>query len=169
MAPKTVLVTGCSAGGIGAAIALSLAKRSHHVFATVRNASKIPPELSSLPNVTVLSLDVKSPASVAEAVQAVAASGRTLDVLVNNAGAGYSAPVLDIDIEEAKQVYDANVWGVVRVIQAFADQLIKSKGRIVNMSSCGAAVNTPWICTYLALYCFRDSFCCHPFSSPVVL
>ncbi|KAI1657539.1 oxidoreductase [Daldinia decipiens] len=53
MSAKSILVTGCSAGGIGAVIALNLAKSSHSVFATARNTSKIPEELSSLSNVTL--------------------------------------------------------------------------------------------------------------------
>lgn len=82
---KTILVTGCSAGGIGAAVALELAKLNHHVYATARNTSKISAKLSSLSNVTVLQLDVTSDDSVRHAAEAVAgnaASGRRLDVLV---------------------------------------------------------------------------------------
>lgn len=60
-------------------------------------------------------------------------------------------PVLDLDLDKAKQVYDVNVLGVVRTIQAFAELLIKSKGHIVNLSTCGAALNTPWICAYIVL------------------
>ncbi|KUI56150.1 NADPH-dependent 1-acyldihydroxyacetone phosphate reductase [Cytospora mali] len=121
--PKAILVTGCSAGGIGAAIVSTLAKHDHHVFATARNTSKIPEELTSLPNATVLELDVSSTA-------------------------GYAAPVLDIDIAKAQRVYDVNVWGPVRTIQAFADLLIASRGRIVNLSTVGSVVNTPWISAY---------------------
>jgi len=142
---KAILVTGCSAGGIGAALAQALADQGHHVFATARNPSKIPPELRTLSNVSTLALDVSSSASVADAAKAVREVGKGLDVLVNNAGAGYTMPVLDVDIEQAKRLYEANVWGPVRTIQAFADLLIASKGRIVNVSSVGAVVNTPWI------------------------
>ncbi|KAI0429043.1 dehydrogenase with different specificitie [Xylaria sp. FL1042] len=148
MAPKTILVTGCSDGGIGAAIALALAKRGHHVFATARTVSKIPASLSELDNVTLLQLDVTSSESVTRAAEAVAASGRALDVLLNNAGAGYAMPVLDIDISRAQRLYDVNVWGPIRTVQAFASQLIASRGRIVNMSTCGAVINTPWISAY---------------------
>ncbi|KAI1108025.1 dehydrogenase with different specificitie [Nemania sp. NC0429] len=148
MSPKTILVTGCSAEGIGAATALALAQRGHHVFATARNVSKIPPSLSEHANVTLLSLDVTSSGSVAQAAQAVAASGRGLDILVNNAGAGYAMPILDVDISKAQQLYEVNVWGPIRTVQAFANMLIASRGRIVNLSTVGAVVNTPWISTY---------------------
>lgn len=61
MALKIVMITGCSAGGIGAAVASALAKRSHHVFATARQVGKIPQELADFANVTVLPLDIASP------------------------------------------------------------------------------------------------------------
>ncbi|KAJ6444956.1 oxidoreductase, short-chain dehydrogenase/reductase family [Purpureocillium lavendulum] len=131
---KTILVTGCSAGGIGAALAQALAAQGHNVFATARNTSKIPPELRALSNVSVLALDVSSASSVADAAKAVREAGKGLDVLVNNAGIGYTMPVLDIDVDKAKRLYEANVWGPIRTIQAFSDLLMASKGRIVNVS-----------------------------------
>jgi NAD(P)-dependent dehydrogenase (short-subunit alcohol dehydrogenase family) len=146
--PKSILVTGCSAGGIGAAIASELAKHGHHVYATARVTSKIPAELLALPNVTTLQLDVTSDASVREAANAVANDNTGLDVLVNNAGYGYAMPVLDMDIAHAQRLHDTNLWGAVRTIQAFSDLLIASKGRIVNISSVGAVVNVPWYAAY---------------------
>ena len=147
---KTILITGCSAGGIGLAIAQVLAQRGHHVFATARDTSKIPTELSSLSNVTVLRVDVVSESSITESVQAVAAATEELgskgvDVLVNNAGIGYSMPLLDLDIERAQALYDTNVWGPVRMVQSFSQLLIAKRGRVVMISSAGALVNTPWI------------------------
>ncbi|KJZ75445.1 hypothetical protein HIM_05141 [Hirsutella minnesotensis 3608] len=161
MGSKTVLVTGCSGGGIGASIALALANRGHHVFASARSISRIPQQLSELSNVTLLTLDVTSPRSIIAAEQAVVDSGRELDILINNAGAGYSMPVLDIDIDQAKQVYEVNVWGVLRTTQIFAKQLIRNKGRVVNISTCGAVLNTPWISSYssskAALTCMSET------------
>jgi NAD(P)-dependent dehydrogenase (short-subunit alcohol dehydrogenase family) len=161
--PKSILVTGCSAGGIGAAIASELAKHGHHVYATARVTSKIPAELLALPNVTTLQLDVTSDASVREAANAVANDNTGLDVLVNNAGYGYAIPVLDMDIAHAQRLHDTNLWGAVRTIQAFSDLLIASKGRIVNISSVGAVVNVPWYGklghypTYLSYFHSRSS------------
>lgn len=160
MAPtKTVLITGCSANGIGAALALSIAKRGHTVFATARNPARIPRELTDLSNVQVLALDVTSETSVRDAVKAVRngdAAGR-LDVLVNNAGAGYTMPLLDVDLDKAKMTYETNIWGCVRMTQAFADLLIESKGRVVMMSSMGAFIHTPWSSELLpmAIYLHR--------------
>ncbi|KAF7586373.1 hypothetical protein BBP40_009019 [Aspergillus hancockii] len=148
MPPKTILITGCSAHGIGAALAHTLAEKGHHIIATARNPSRIPDSLTSLSNVTPLQLDVTSTTSVSEAVKAVHDRGVGLDVLVNNAGSGYTVPLLDADLETAQQVYEANVWGVLRMVQGFADLLVRSRGRVVNVSSVGAVVNTPWIGIY---------------------
>ncbi|KAL7955517.1 hypothetical protein V8C34DRAFT_316415 [Trichoderma compactum] len=126
---QTILITGCSVDGIGAVLALTLAKQHRRILATARDTSKIPFELRSLPNVSVIALDVLSKESIAEAAKAIEEAGHCLDVLAQN-------------------LYNANVWGVVRTVQAFAPQLIKSKGRVVNMSSVGSVVNTPWIGTY---------------------
>ena len=143
---KTVLVTGCSANGIGAALAHELTKQGHFVFATARNTSKIPPELRDNPNVvSVLELDVTSGSSVAAAAQAVRDAGHGLDVLVNNAGLGYSMPLLDVDVAKAQNLYEANLWGPLRMIQALADLLIASRGTIVNVSTVGSVLSTPWI------------------------
>lgn len=145
---KSILITGCSADGIGAAMALVLARRRHHVFATARDPAKIPEALSSLANVTVLSLDVTDTASVAAAARTVADTGIGLDVLVNNAGVEYVQPLLDVDITVAQRLLDINLWGPVRTIQAFADLLIASRGRIVNVSSSASVVNSPWACKF---------------------
>jgi NAD(P)-dependent dehydrogenase (short-subunit alcohol dehydrogenase family) len=147
---KSILITGCSAEGIGASIALALAQRSHRVFATARDPTKIPDALRNLPNVTILSLDVTDGASVTAAATAVVASGHGLDVLVNNAGVEYVQPVLDMDIDVAERLMKTNLWGPVRMIQAFANPLIASRGRIVNISSSASVINSPWVSAYAA-------------------
>ena len=68
---KSVLITGCSAGGIGPALAQVFQEKGYHVFATARNPSKIPSALSSAANVTVLKLDVLSSESIAAAAESV--------------------------------------------------------------------------------------------------
>ncbi|KAI2827598.1 hypothetical protein CBS147343_4924 [Aspergillus niger] len=149
MAPlQTVLITGCSANGIGSALAVALANQGHHVFATARSPSKIPSSLTTLSNVTPLQLDVTSSESVAAAVKAVELHGTGLDILINNAGSGYTMPLLDVDLTQAQQVYETNIWGPLRLVQALAPLLISCSGRVVNISSVGAVVPTPWIGIY---------------------
>ncbi|KAJ4108667.1 NADPH-dependent 1-acyl dihydroxyacetone phosphate reductase, partial [Fusarium equiseti] len=106
--PKTILITGCSAGGVGAAVAIALATKGHHVFATARNLGKIPSELVDFPTVTTLLLDVTCTKSIVAAATAVANATGGLDVLINNAGLGYTVPLLDTDFDLAQEVYETN-------------------------------------------------------------
>ena len=141
---KSVLITGCSTGGIGYALVEAFQKRNFHVFATARDTSKMS-ELTETPNVTLLSLDPTSTASVDAALEIVhAQTGGTLDYLINNAGQTIIMPTLDFDIGTASKMYDINVWGMVRVTQTFAPLLIAAKGTVVSISS-SASVNTPWM------------------------
>ncbi|CEJ90645.1 hypothetical protein VHEMI06413 [[Torrubiella] hemipterigena] len=145
---KVVLITGCSDGGIGGTLAAQLAEQGHFVFATARNPAKVPPRLQDLDNVHILQLDVTDEESITAATTAVTKHGKGLDVLVNNAGLGYASPLLDVDIARAKSVHDAMVWGPLRMVHAFSDLLIASKGRIVNIGDACGQVYTPWIGTY---------------------
>jgi NADP-dependent 3-hydroxy acid dehydrogenase YdfG len=87
MAPKTVLITGCSKGGIGDALAQEFHRKGVHVFATARSLSKIS-HLKDM-GITTFELDVTSPDSIRNGVSFVEkeTEGR-LDFLVNNAGMG---------------------------------------------------------------------------------
>lgn len=143
---KTCLVTGCSGGGVGAAIAEAFRDGGYHVFATARSPSKIPESLSSAPNVTVLALDVGSSESIAAVVLAVTEqTGGKLDVLVNNAGLGLNMPGLDTSIAEAKKLFDINFFGAIEMMQAFSHLLIKAQGCIVNNSSIGGSAALPFL------------------------
>ena len=145
MTLKSVLITGCSAGGIGSALVESFQKRNLRVFATARDVSKMS-HLEKLPNVTLLNLDPTSEPSVRAAFDILEAqTGGTLDYLVNNAGQTIIMPTLDFNIETAKKLYDINVWGMLRVTQVLAPCVIAAKGTIVNISSIAPCVNTPWM------------------------
>lgn len=133
---KSVLITGCSAGGIGAALAEGFHEKGYHVFATARTLSKISPSLAKSPNITVLTLDVLSAESITAAViSATEETGGKLDVLVNNSGMGILLPALDTPIDAGKKLFDLNFWAVLAMIQSFAPLLIKANGRVVNNAS----------------------------------
>jgi len=147
MTPKSVLITGCSAGGIGSALAIAFQQQGLHVFATARTRSKMA-DLEKFPNVTLISLDVTSPSSIAAAVHAVQAkTGGTLDYLVNNSGGGLVMPVLDTDIDEARRMFEVNIFGLLAVTQAFAPFVIAAKGTVVNNSSIAGCCYPPYIST----------------------
>ena len=71
-------------------------------------------------------------------------TGGTLDVLINNAGVEFVSPLLDVDIAEAKRLYDVNVRGPLAMVQAFSPLLIEAKGIVSNHSSIDAVLSMVW-------------------------
>jgi 1-acylglycerone phosphate reductase len=141
---KTVLITGCSAGGIGWAMAKNFHQQGYYVFATARDPSKTA-NLAELGDIEILELDVTVPKTMARCKEVIAKrTGGSLDVLVNNAGVEFNSPLLDTDIDEAKRLYDVNVWGLLAMVQAFAPLLIEAKGVVFNQSSIDGALNMVW-------------------------
>lgn len=147
---KSVLVTGCSDGGIGSSLALELQKRNLRVFAGVRNRIKAA-ALSPLPNVVILTLDVTSKHSIASAVETIReqTGGRGLDILINNAGGGVpTTPLAEADLDAGRRIFEVNFWGVLSIVQAFTPLLVQAQGTIVNIGSVGGIMHTP----YMGLY-----------------
>ncbi|KAF4624888.1 hypothetical protein G7Y89_g13280 [Cudoniella acicularis] len=141
----SVLITGCSDGSLGSALAIAFHEAGLHVYATARNPSKMA-NLSSL-GIETLTLDVLSESSIAACFRKLS----SLDILVNNAGAGYSMPVADMSISSAKKLFDLNVWSYLAITQAFLPLLLKSsKGMIVNQTSIAAVTTTPFQSAYNA-------------------
>ncbi len=136
---ESVLITGANSG-IGRAAAVRLAESGYRVFAAMRNTSKAEKLLDLAKQagceVQPVELDVCSDASVKRGTAQVLAEAGQIDVLVNNAGIGWNASVEDIDIDEAKLVFETNYWGVIRCTQAVLPGMReRGAGHIVNVSS----------------------------------
>ena len=141
---RTVLITGCSDGGLGAALATAFHEAGLHVYATARNPSKMS-QLAAL-GIETLTLDVLSDSSIAACISKLS----SLDILVNNAGCQLTMPVSDISIPEAKELFDVNVWSHLAMTQAFLPLLVKSKGMIVNQTSVASVAAVPFGSVYAA-------------------
>ena len=134
---KTALVTGANKG-IGLEVVKILAQSGFHVYLGTRdlnNASNL-----NLTNVEPIQLDVTDPASVERARKSIT----RLDVLVNNAGISgvLEQNALTNTIDDFKTVFDTNLYGVIRVTQAFIDLLKQSSApRIVNVSTAMASLS----------------------------
>ncbi|KII87246.1 hypothetical protein PLICRDRAFT_42884 [Plicaturopsis crispa FD-325 SS-3] len=136
MAGKTVLITGCSAGGIGHALAVEFHARGHRVIATARRPEAMS-ELAAL-GITTLQLDVTDEASIRKVHDEVAElTGGKLDILVNNAGQGMSAPATDLDLARVRALFDVNLFSVMAMVKTFIPLLIASGGdaRIIQIGS----------------------------------
>jgi 1-acylglycerone phosphate reductase len=141
---RTVLITGCSKGGLGDTLARAFHARGLRVIATARNPSKLE-HLKSL-GIETLTLDVTSQDSVQRCVQEVSnLTGGSLDILLNNSGGGYHLPLMDVSIDAARELFDLNVWAVLSMIQAFMPLLMRSPhgGMIVNNTSVASIAAVP--------------------------
>ncbi|KAG8162264.1 hypothetical protein KVR01_008029 [Diaporthe batatas] len=143
---KTALITGCSEGGLGAALAKAFQEQGYHVFATLRNPAKVGALAGEEgTNIDVLQLETTSEESINNCLKTVKKkTGGSLDVLVNNAAIGTTMPLIHASIEDAKAMYDVNVWGTLRLIQAFSPLLLESKGVVMNICSIVGAANVAW-------------------------
>lgn len=143
---RTVLITGCSDGGLGSALARAFWDRNYYVFATARNVGKMQ-AVSSFADVCMLTLDVTKPEDIRDAVRVL--GGRGLDVLINNAGQAHFSPVLDEDMDQVRQTFEVNYLGPLAVTKAFAPALIKAKGVSVYITSLAGHLSIPWMSQWL--------------------
>ncbi|MFI8233763.1 SDR family oxidoreductase [Streptomyces sp. NPDC085900] len=138
---KIALVTGANKG-IGFAVARRLGEQGIVVFLGARDETRGKQAADALAAdgiaATALRLDVRDPASVAEAAAAIERRHGRLDILINNAGTAgtFTGPPSQAGAAEMREVYETNVFGVVTVTGAMLPLLRRSKaGRIVNLSS----------------------------------
>lgn len=146
MSSKVILITGCSTG-IGRALAEGLTKRGYTVVATARRLATI----QSLNSALKLPLDVTSNESIMDAVNKVVLQFGRIDVLINNAGYAARSAVEEISDEQLQQMFDVNVYGVIRMIRAVVPYMRKEKsGRIINIGSIAGKMVLPVSGAYCA-------------------
>jgi NAD(P)-dependent dehydrogenase (short-subunit alcohol dehydrogenase family) len=139
------IVTGASAG-IGEATARALLAAGYRVFGTYR---RLPATRS--PGIEYLACDVTSDASVQAAVDEVLQKAARIDLLVNNAGVGLIAGAEESSLEQAKSLFDVNLFGVVRMTNAVLPTMRRQRaGRIVNLSSVMGLIPAPFMALYSA-------------------
>jgi short-subunit dehydrogenase len=139
------IVTGASAG-IGEATARALHAAGYRVFGSSR---KLPQ--SRLKGVEYLVCDVTSDASVEAAVARVLEETGRIDLLVNNAGVGLVGGAEESSIEQAKSLFDVNLFGVIRMTNAVLPAMRRQgSGRIVNLSSVLGLIPAPFSALYAA-------------------
>jgi NAD(P)-dependent dehydrogenase (short-subunit alcohol dehydrogenase family) len=168
---QVVLITGCSTG-IGRDLAQRLTQAGYTVVATARKMET----LDSLQATLKLQLDVTRGESIRQAVDCVIERFGHIDVLVNNAGYAVRGAIEEIPVEQAQQMFDANVFGVMRMIQAVVPYMRQQKtGRIINISSIVGKLVTPangaYSSTKFALEAMSDALRLElvPFGIQVVL
>jgi NAD(P)-dependent dehydrogenase (short-subunit alcohol dehydrogenase family) len=157
---QIAVITGASTG-IGAATARELARHGFHVLAGVRRDQDA--DAIRGPGIEPLIIDITN----SDHIRALATrvhgdpQGRAVRALVNNAGIGVNVPVEAFAIDQWRRLFEVNFFGHVAVTQALLPALIRSKGRVVNISSVGGriamATYGPYAATKFALEAVSDS------------
>lgn len=143
---KTTLVTGVSSG-IGREIAQLLTERGARVFGTVRDPKSAKP----IHGVEIVRMDVTDDASVNAAVQSIEQKAGPVQLLVNNAGYSFMGALEETSIAEARQQFETNLFGVLRVTNAVLPGMRQDGyGRIVNISSVLGFLPAPYMGIYAA-------------------
>lgn len=113
---KTWLITGCSEGGLGAAIARAVLESGDHVAVTARNIDKVQTIIKDFPDTALaVDLDVTDHESIKKAVAVTKKQFETIDILVNNAGYCYRASVEESEEDEVRRMFDTNFFGLVNL------------------------------------------------------
>lgn len=151
---KITLITGTSTG-LGISIAVQAAEAGHKVYATMRNLSKrgARDKAAAKSGVTleVLPLDVQKTETINAAVETIIRNEGRIDVLINNAGAGYVRSTEQASEEDIEWVMDVNFLGVVRCTKAVMPHMRKQRsGHILTVSSVGGLVGQPFNEIYCA-------------------
>ncbi|SNS38734.1 NADP-dependent 3-hydroxy acid dehydrogenase YdfG [Streptosporangium subroseum] len=137
-------ITGASRG-FGLLIAREALARGNQVVATARHSSDIQKALPDAgDDLVAVDLDVTNARQAAAAVQAATDAFGRIDVVVNNAGRGVLGAVEEISDDEARAVFDVNVFGTLTVQRAVLPVLrAQRSGHVINISSVGGLVGSP--------------------------
>jgi NAD(P)-dependent dehydrogenase (short-subunit alcohol dehydrogenase family) len=151
---QVAVVTG-SSSGIGFETSLLLARNGIYSYATMRNQSKSEKILANarkdnLPLKT-LHLDVTNEKSILDAIKKIIAEKGRIDILVNNAGYSLLGPLEQLQINEIKEEFETNFFGIIKLIQSVLPTMRKQRyGRIINISSLAGRIGFPFSSAYVS-------------------
>lgn len=145
---KVILITGASSG-MGKSAARILIGQGHQVYAAARRVE----EMKDLEDAgaTILPLDLTREESIVACIDKILHKEDRIDVLINNAGYGSYGAVEDVPITEARRQFEVNLFGLARITQLVLPGMRAHRsGRIVNISSMGGRIYTPFAAWYHA-------------------
>ncbi len=152
---KTIVITGASSG-IGEKIAYLAAEQGASPVLLARSydqLEKIAQNIKEKHNIDCLfyKLDVRDTENVKEVFEDILRNVKTVDVLVNNAGFGVFANVVDAQIEQMKAMFEVNVFGLISCTKMVLPTMIEqNSGHIINIASQAGKIATPKSSVYSA-------------------
>ncbi len=159
MKNKVVLITGCSSG-IGKALALEFLKNNFKVIATARKKESILGLEEK--GCFIEQLDVTNTDDRTKVVETVLDKFGKIDILLNNAGYGLMAPVIDLTDEKIHRQFETNLYAPLSLIRKVVPSMKQSgSGLIISIGSISGLVTTPFAGAYCAskaaLHSFSDA------------
>lgn len=151
---KTIFITGTSTG-FGKLTTITLAKAGYNVIAGMRDIdgknAAVANELSQLDNVDVVEIDITKDESVKNAFTNMLAKYGRIDVLVNNAAVAGFGLLEAYTIDQIRNMFEVNFYGVIRTYQAVLPAMREAKsGLIINITSGASGHTMPFMIPYLA-------------------
>ena len=148
MAQKTVLITGCSSG-IGLALALEFKRRGWQVIATARRPEALQALISH--ELITEKLDVTSQEEIERLSATILNRHGALDMIINNAGYGLIAPIIEVTPQELLTQFKTNTFAPLEIARQFAESMKeRGSGMIVNIGSVSGILTTPFSGAYCA-------------------
>jgi len=150
LAGKCAVITGASRG-IGEAIARTFAEAGANVALLARSQSALDKIVEEIGDAALaVTADVTDRASIFAAAEQVREAFGGADIVVNNAGMVLRESFQQTSYQQLRDVFAVNLEGIFHVTQAFADDLIARRGRIINVSSIAGRQGTPMLSAYCA-------------------
>jgi len=154
MMHQVALITGCSSG-IGYETALMLARNGFHTFATMRDTKKSDSLAKTSEKeklaLEILELDVNDDTSIENAINRVKSEAKRIDILINNAGYGLVGFFEDLTLDEIRNQFETNFFGVLNITKKVIPIMrLQKSGTIVNISSGAGQVGFPGISAYVS-------------------
>ncbi|MGA7173255.1 MAG: SDR family oxidoreductase [Candidatus Dormiibacterota bacterium] len=147
---RVIIVTGASSG-IGAATARLAHNRGARVVLAARRADRLDVLAADLPGSLAIPTDVTAQSAVRELRDRTLAEFGSIDVLVNNAGQGLHVPLIEVDHDDFRAVWELNVLAPLALMQAVLPAMARQgSGAIVNVSSATSLLVLPGLGAYAA-------------------
>ena len=155
---KTILITGASSG-IGECFANTLNKLGARLVLTARTEKKLEEMCKTMNNATYISGDLSDKNFSNELYDELKNKKITVDILINNAGFGFSGLFLDSSINNYKEMMNVNMYSLVSLTHLFLNDMVENKsGGIINISSLASFQPIPYFSMYAASKAFVTSF-----------
>lgn len=149
---KTALITG-AARGIGLAFAEAYVREGARVAIADIDIARAREAANDLGNAAcAVEMDVTRQDSIDSAVSATVSAFGQIDILINNAAIFTAAPIVEIEREDYRRVFEINVEGTLFTLQAVARHMIENgiRGNIINMASQAGRRGEPLVAVYCA-------------------